>query len=75
MITGVPPFERESPMALMIAHASEPVRPPSQVRPDVPADLEAVILRCLAKHRADRFPDARAMAEALVVPRVRIGVG
>jgi serine/threonine-protein kinase len=65
MLTGSPPFERETPMALMIAHASEAVRPPSELRPDLPADLEAVILRCLAKQPDERFPDARAMAAAL----------
>jgi eukaryotic-like serine/threonine-protein kinase len=65
MLTGVPPFDRETPMAMMIAHASEPVRPPSEVSSRVPADLEAVILRCLAKKPEDRFPDARALAAAL----------
>jgi serine/threonine-protein kinase len=65
MLTGSPPFERETPMALMIAHASEAVRRPSELRPDLPADLEAVILRCLAKQPDERFPDARAMAAAL----------
>ncbi len=65
MLTGAPPFDRENPMALMVAHASEPVRPPSQIRSDVPADLEAIILRCLAKDPKERFPDTRALAEAL----------
>lgn len=65
MLTGKPPFERDSPMSLMIAHAKEPVRPPSELRPGVPADLEAVVLRCLAKAPADRYADARALAAAL----------
>jgi len=65
MLTGVPPFDRQTPIALMIAHASEPVLPPSQIRPDIPADLEAIILRCLAKKPADRFSDASELAAAL----------
>ena len=65
MLTGEPPFTRDTPMALMIAHATEPVRPPSEILPALPADLEAVVLRCLAKQPADRFPDARSLAAAL----------
>lgn len=65
LLTGKPPFERDSPMSLMIAHAGEPVVPPSQLRPEIPADLEAVVMRCLAKAPADRFQDAREMAAAL----------
>lgn len=65
MLTGKPPFERDSSMSLMIAHTSEPVRPPSELQPGIPADLEAVVLRCLAKAPADRYPDARSLAAAL----------
>jgi serine/threonine-protein kinase len=65
MLTGRPPFEGATPTELMIAHARDPVVPPSQVRPDIPADLEAVALRCLAKKPADRYPGAREMACAL----------
>jgi eukaryotic-like serine/threonine-protein kinase len=65
MVTGKPPFERETAMALMMAQAKEPVRPPSQLCPGLPADLEAVILRCLAKEPGERYPDARAVSAAL----------
>jgi serine/threonine-protein kinase len=64
-LTGKPPFERETPAAVMVAHASEPVRPPSQVGTDIPSDLEAVVLKCLAKSPADRFACAREVAMAL----------
>jgi eukaryotic-like serine/threonine-protein kinase len=66
MLTGRPPFERDTPVALMVAHASEPVRPPSELGVDVPNDLEAVVLKCLAKAPADRFADTRALAAALM---------
>jgi serine/threonine-protein kinase len=65
LLTGKPPFERDNPMKLMIAHVSEPVRPPSEICSDVPADLEAVVLRCLAKKPDDRYADARELAMAL----------
>jgi serine/threonine-protein kinase len=65
-LTGRPPFEGTNPVQVMIAAARDPVVPPSQVRPGVPADLEAVVLRCLAKSPQDRYPDVRSLAQALV---------
>lgn len=64
-LTGQPPFTGSSPMAIMIAAARDPVVPPSKIRPDVPADLEAVVLRCLEKSPAERYPDVKALANAL----------
>jgi serine/threonine-protein kinase len=52
-------------MKLIAAHLYEVPEPLSRHRPDVPADLEAVILRCLAKDRNDRFPDALSLHAAL----------
>jgi serine/threonine-protein kinase len=64
-LTGRPPFQGENAFAVMMAHGRDPVVPPSQVRPDVPADLEQVVLRCLAKKPGDRYPNVRALGEAL----------
>jgi eukaryotic-like serine/threonine-protein kinase len=64
-LTGQPPFSGDSSFAVMMAHARDPVPPPSEVRPGIPADLEAVVLKALAKKPADRYPDARAMGRAL----------
>jgi serine/threonine-protein kinase len=65
LLTGKPPFSGKTPMDTVIAHASRAVTPPSQLRPEVPADLEAVVLKLLAKDPADRYPDARALDAAL----------
>jgi serine/threonine-protein kinase len=65
MLTGRPPFEGTDGIAVLIAHARDPVMPPSQVRPGIPQDLEDVILRCLAKDAADRFADAESLEQAL----------
>ena len=65
MLTGQPPFAGTNPTELMIAHARDAVVPPSRHRPDCPPDLEAVVLRCLAKKPDDRYPDARTLADAL----------
>ena len=48
----------------MVAHARDPVVPPSRLRGDVPADLEQVVLRCLEKKPEDRYQDAESLARA-----------
>jgi serine/threonine-protein kinase len=65
MLTGRPPFAGDNAVRIMIAHASQDVKPPSAYRPDIPADLEAIVLRCLAKHPADRFQDTAELSAAL----------
>lgn len=65
LLTGRPPFERESPMEVIIAHVRDEVVPPSQLQTDVPADLESIILRCMAKRPEDRFQDAESLEQAL----------
>jgi serine/threonine protein kinase len=64
-LTGRPPFEGESILATLDqVRFQEPV-PPTQVQPDVPADLEEVCLRCLQKEPERRYPSAAALAEDL----------
>lgn len=65
LIIGRPPFDARTAIEAIIAHVRDPVAPPSHLRDDVPDDLEAVVLRCLAKEPEDRFPDAEALEAAL----------
>lgn len=65
MLTGKPPFEGDQPIKVLMAHASKPVVPPRQLRPEIPEDIEEVVLRCLAKQPDHRYPDAISLAEAL----------
>jgi serine/threonine-protein kinase len=65
LLSGRPPFDRQSPLEVIVAHARDEAVPPSRLRPDVPADLERVVLRCLAKRPEDRFPDAESLEQAL----------
>jgi eukaryotic-like serine/threonine-protein kinase len=65
LLCGRPPFERTTPMEVILAHAHDDVVPPSQLRAGVPADLERVVLRCLAKQPEDRFQDAASLEQAL----------
>jgi serine/threonine-protein kinase len=65
LLTGHPPFMGKTAMEVMIAHTRDPVVPPSQVHPEVPGDLEGVVLRCLSKSPDDRYPDMPTLAAAL----------
>ncbi|MEK6239266.1 MAG: serine/threonine protein kinase [Planctomycetales bacterium] len=65
LLTGRPPFMADNAMGVIIAHACDPVVPPSEYHADVPADLEQVILQCLAKKPEDRYPDALSLKDAL----------
>lgn len=64
MLTGRPPFVGDSPVAALYQHVNEPALPPSLFHP-VPADLETVVLRCLAKDPADRFQSALELRREL----------
>jgi serine/threonine-protein kinase len=55
------PFEAETPIAVALMHTRD--RPPS-LPGDIPADVRAVVMRALAKKPTDRWPSARAMADA-----------
>jgi serine/threonine-protein kinase len=71
LITGRRLFEGKTAVDICIQHVTQPPTPPSAI-PGVtiaPA-LEAVVLRCLAKQPADRYPSATALADALdALPR------
>jgi len=69
LLTGQPPFAGRSGVKMLAAHLYEPPEPLSARRPDVPADLEAAVLRCLAKEPAARFPDAASLDAGLAACR------
>lgn len=65
LLTGRPPFRGDSPVAVAYQHVSEAPVPPSELAPDVPPALDAVVLRALAKDPYQRFQDAASFREAL----------
>jgi serine/threonine protein kinase len=64
MVTGSVPFVAETPLAVLFKHISDPLPPPSSVKPDIPLAIEQVILKALAKDPEDRFATAADFAEA-----------
>ena len=51
LLTGQPPFVRETGVEMLAAHLHEPPPPLRELRPEVPADLERVVRRCLEKDK------------------------
>ena len=66
LLTGQPPFTGRSALATLTAHLHEPAAPPSSRGAEVEADLDAVVLRCLAKSPWDRFANAETLEQALL---------
>jgi len=68
MLTGEPVFSGHSLVEVCARHLhSTPVAPSERLGRPVPADLEAIVLRCLAKSAADRYPSAAELERALAV--------
>jgi serine/threonine protein kinase len=65
LLTGRPPFVRKTGVQVLAAHLHETPQAPSSLRADLPADLEAVVLRCLEKDPDKRFPDVESLERAL----------
>jgi serine/threonine-protein kinase len=65
LLAGRPPFRGPTVLDVLDAHRHRPVPPLSGGAPGVPDDLEAVVLRCLAKDPAARYADAATLDRAL----------
>lgn len=61
MLTGTPPFRGDSPMAVAFQHVSQNAAPPSTVNPDVPAELDRIVMKAMAKDPAQRYQSAEAL--------------
>jgi len=61
MVVGSPPFQGDTPVAIAYKHVREAPEPPRARNPAVPAALEAIILKALAKDPADRYQSAEEL--------------
>ena len=64
-LTGRPPFRAASVMETLQQVLEAAAPPPSQLRPELPLDLDAICLTCLEKEPSRRYPTAEALAEDL----------
>jgi WD40 repeat protein/tRNA A-37 threonylcarbamoyl transferase component Bud32 len=69
-LVGNPPFRRDSELAVVFAHLEAEPPAPSDVRPQLPTVLDAVIARALAKEPEGRYPSCRELAGAALAVAV-----
>jgi serine/threonine-protein kinase len=61
LLTGKTPFDGETPVEIAMKHLSNAPKPPSKLRPEIPPELDKVVLRALAKDPEDRYQSADEM--------------
>jgi serine/threonine-protein kinase len=65
MVTGRPPFSGDSPLAIAYKHVQDPPPRPSTLVPDIPAGLEAIIMKLLQKQPDNRYASAQDLRSDL----------
>ncbi|MDB4494526.1 serine/threonine protein kinase [Pseudomonadales bacterium] len=66
MLTSQVPFKGQTPIQIMMAQVNETPAPPSAHQSGIPADVEAIILKCLEKKPEDRIASAVQLRDALI---------
>ena len=61
LLVGRPPFVGDSPVSVAYQHVREDPLPPSQFDPDVPPEIDAIVLKALAKNPENRYQSADEM--------------
>lgn len=61
LVTGKLPFDADTPVAVALKQVNEQPRPPRELRPSIPPDLDAIIMRALRKDPAERYASAKEM--------------
>lgn len=64
MCTGRLPYEADTPMGIILKHATEPLPRPRIVNPNLPDPIEAVLIKALSKDPKERYPDVMSMSYA-----------
>ncbi len=65
MLVGAPPYDADTPLAIIHKHNNEPVPHPRDLRPDLPEAVEAVVVQALSKTPEERFQSSGALSIAL----------
>lgn len=63
LLTGQPPFTGDSPVSIAYQHVREAPVPPTDVDPEIPEWIEAIVLKAMAKDTDDRYQSAGEMRE------------
>jgi serine/threonine protein kinase len=65
MIVGRVPFTADTPFTVIHDHIYTPVEPPREINPQIPVEVEEILMKALAKKPADRYPTIGEMILAL----------
>ena len=63
LLVGRPPFVGDSPVSVAYQHVRETPLPPSQLAPEISPEIDAVVLKALAKDRSERYQSAKEMKD------------
>jgi beta-lactam-binding protein with PASTA domain/predicted Ser/Thr protein kinase len=66
LVTGAPPFTGDSPVAVAYQHVREDPRLPSSIAPEIPPELDAILLKAMSKNPANRYQSAADMRNDLL---------
>jgi len=66
LLCGAPPFTGDSPVAIAYQHVREVPRPPSETKPGLPKEMDAIVLKALNKNPLNRYQTAAEMRSDLV---------
>jgi beta-lactam-binding protein with PASTA domain/tRNA A-37 threonylcarbamoyl transferase component Bud32 len=66
LVTGAPPFTGDSPVAVAYQHVREDPRLPSSINPQIPPELDAIVLKSMSKNPANRYQSAAEMRNDLL---------
>jgi tRNA A-37 threonylcarbamoyl transferase component Bud32 len=65
MATGRLPFDADTPLAVVLKHVNDPIPVPTAINPSVPAPIQAVIVKAMAKDPNERYQNAHELARDL----------
>lgn len=74
MLTGIVPFDADTPLAILMKHLNDPLRLPRTIDPSIPEAYERVVLKALNKDPGDRYQGADEMSAALTAAAQETGI-
>jgi eukaryotic-like serine/threonine-protein kinase len=66
LVTGAPPFTGDSPVSVAYQHVREDPRLPSSINPEIPPELDSILLKAMSKNPANRYQSAADMRNDLL---------
>jgi serine/threonine protein kinase/Flp pilus assembly protein TadD len=74
MLTGRPPYDADTPYAIILKHINDPLTPPHVLTSPMPEAVERIVFKCLAKDATDRFAGMAELRDALRAAQSAIGL-